>query len=445
MDRRDFLHTAGLVATAAGMPVTLAAADMPAQAVPTPTLRPGAPRTRRFTEQRWMLDRTIQAVGMDWDQARSAYLSAPCGPEANADFAALRQRIQKLADASPAFEATARRREAKARAAEEVEQLVTARDNYFMAAVHWGAAQWPIDEADERNLFLNARKRDCYTHYAKLADHKVEAAWIPFQGKALPAWLHLPPGYQGGRLPVVISLPGMDSFKEMGVALYGDRWLSRGIAVLAVDGPGQYESPLLGIPITMAAWRAAGGALVDWLAARPEIDGQRIGLAGQSFASLFATVAAADEPRIRAVAVTATCLEPGCHTIFEEASPTFKMRFMFMAGIADETVFDEFRKSLTWEGHAERIRVPYLCIAGEADELCPLAHTERMIKAMQAPRQLVIYQDSRHSVGGVPAANLGPSPGVLAADWLVARLAGKPIQSERWYVDATGKVTKTAL
>jgi len=446
MDRRNVLQSASVAAAAAGAPVTLAAADAPATgAPPAPTPRPGAPTTRRFTEQRWLLDRTIQAVGMDWDQARSAYLSAPCGPEATADFAALRLRIQKLADASPAFEATARRREAKARAAEAADQPVTARDNYFMAAVHWGAAQWPIDEVDERNLFLNARKRECYTDYAKLADHRVEAAWIPFQGKALPAWLHLPPGYAGARVPAVISLPGMDSFKEMGVALYGDRWLSRGLAVLAVDGPGQYESPLLGIPVSMPAWAETGRALVDWLAARPEIDAARIGIAGQSFGSLFATVAAANEPRLRAVAVTATCLEPGCHTIFEEASPTFKMRFMFMAGITDEAAFDEFRKSLTWEGHAERLRVPYLCIAGEADELCPLENTERMFKVMQAPRQLVVYQDSRHSVGGVPAANLGPSPGVLAADWLAARLAGKPIASERWYVDATGKVTQTPL
>src|SRR5207237_3315162 len=108
------------------------------------------PLTRRWTEQRWLLDNVIRSVGMDWDQPRSLYLSAPCGVEANADFAAIRQRITKLADASSAFEAVARRREAKATAAEADGNLVTARDNYFMAAVHWGAAQWPIDENDEQ-------------------------------------------------------------------------------------------------------------------------------------------------------------------------------------------------------------------------------------------------------------------------------------------------------
>ena len=64
---------------------------------------------------------------------------------------------------------------------------------------------------------------------------------------------------------------------------------------------------------------------------------------------------------------------------------------------------------------------------------------------MSGPRQLVIYADSRHSVGNVPAANLGPFPSTLLADWLVTRLNGKPFDSERWYVEPTGRIVKTAL
>jgi len=404
------------------------------------------PLTRRWTEQRWLLDNTIRAVGMDWDQPRSMYLSAPCGPEAGADFALIRQRITKLADASPVFEAVARRRQARAEAAEQNGDLVTARENYFMAAVHWGAAQWPLDSNNEQNRAYNTSKRDCYTKYAALADHRVEPAWIPLAGgQKLPAWLHLPPGHAGGRVPVVISLPGMDSFKEIGVALYGDRWLSRGMAVLALDGPGQYESPVLGIYFSMPAWIATGRAAVSWLSARPEIDPDRIGLSGNSFGSFFGTVAAAHEPRIRAVSVSAVCHEPGFHTIFEEASPTFKMRFMYMSGITDEAEFDEFRQAMTWEGHADRIRAPYLCVAGEFDELSPLEHTERLIRSLQGPKRLVVYQDSRHSVGNVPATNLGPFPPVLMADWMAATLAGKPFPSEKWYVESSGRVVKTPL
>jgi hypothetical protein len=118
---------------------------------------------------------------------------------------------------------------------------------------------------------------------------------------------------------------------------------------------------------------------------------------------------------------------------------------MWMSNYTDEDKFDAFAKTLTWEGHAEKITKPYLVVAGEADELSPLEHTERMVQTMKGPRQLVIYADSRHSVGGVPSANLGPFPPTLVADWLVARLDGKPLTSERWFVQPTGQVVKTAL
>src|SRR5467141_1199727 len=102
---------------------------------PRPEAEPGGePNVRRWTEQRWLVDNIIRANGIDWDQPRSFYMNAACGIEASADFAAIRQRIQKYADIVPAFVATAKRREAKARASETEGLAVTARDNYFMAA-----------------------------------------------------------------------------------------------------------------------------------------------------------------------------------------------------------------------------------------------------------------------------------------------------------------------
>ena len=139
------------------------------------------------------------------------------------------------------------------------------------------------------------------------------------------------------------------------------------------------------------------------------------------------------------------CHEPGCHTLFQEASPTFKKRFMYMSGITDENEFDEFRKTITWEGHAEKIRVPYLVVAGECEELSPVEHSERLINTVKGPKQMVVYQESRHSVGNVPAANLGPFPPVLVADWMADRLAGKSFPSEHWFVRSNGQIDKAPL
>ncbi len=405
----------------------------------------GEPKVRRWTEQRWIVDNIIQANTLDWDQPRSHYLTAACGIEALGDFAAIRQSVKKYADIEPAFVATARRREAIAQGAQAEGRLVTARDNYFMAAVHWGASQWTLHANNEHNLQNNSKKRECYTHYARLADHKIEAVQIPFKGKTIPGWFHLPPGYDSGRLPVVISFPGMDTFKEIFVALKGDRWLSRGIAVLAVDGPGQAEARVLGLKVSMENWTAVGKEIVDWLERRPEIDANRIGVFGNSFGSFFATIVTANEPRISACVANANNLEPGFHCIFEEATPAFKKRFMYMAGILDEPTFDAFCKTLSWEGHAERIAAPYLCVAGDADELSPLMHSERMFSLMKAPRQLVVYQGARHALGACPSTSLGPYPPTLVADWMAARLAGEPLASERWFVTSSGTVIKSPL
>src|SRR2546423_4014262 len=131
----------------------------------------GPPHVQRFDEQRWLIDNIIRANGIDWDQPRSLYLSGPCGVEANADFAGIRERVKKMADIGPAFEAVARRREAKAKAAEEAGHKVSARDNFFMAAVPWGAAPWAYDQNHEAHIAYNTKKRQCHARYAAPSHH----------------------------------------------------------------------------------------------------------------------------------------------------------------------------------------------------------------------------------------------------------------------------------
>ena len=118
---------------------------------------------------------------------------------------------------------------------------------------------------------------------------------------------------------------------------------------------------------------------------------------------------------------------------------------MFMSGITDEGEFEQFRKTLDWHGYAEKVKAPYLVMAGGSDELCPIEYTEQFVKALGGPKQLMIYQDSRHGVGGVPSTYNGPDPRTFQAEWIMARLADEPFDSERWFVEASGKVDKSKL
>ena len=434
MHRRLFLRAA-----------TFAAVGGAGLAHAEPGFPVGEPMMKRFEEQRWVLDNIIQANGIDWDQGHTGVLLGACGLEVSADMAGLRQRVKKYADIVPAFEALARRREALAVEFEKNEELIPARNNYYIAAAYWGTAMWGVEEHGPRLRGSNDKKRENFTKYMKLADHKIEWVEIPYRGKSLPAIFHLPPGYKAGdKVPVIVAVPGMDGFKERSVSLYADKYMERGYAVLAIEGPGYWESPVRGIFIDVQGWVETGKEVVKWLRARPEIDANRIAATGSSFGSFFSAAMISEEPAFKACAVTGTCYDPGGHAIFDEASPTFKKRFMFMAGINDEAEFEKFRKTIDWHPFAGKIKAPFLIAAGEADELCPLEHTEAFTKALGGPKQLVVYQDSRHSLAGASVSN-GPDPRTYQAEWITKRLAGKPLTSERWYVDNGGRVQKAQL
>lgn len=397
--------------------------------------------TRRWREQRWLLDAVIGTVGVDWDQGRSFYLQAPCGADAYADFEGVRRRVTRFDDITPAFAGAARRRERMARDADAAGHRVTARRNYYTAAVLHGAAQWPIFENSDVNRELDGRKLDCYRRYAALADHHVERVEVPFGDASLPGWLHLPAG--AGPFPAVLSIDGMDGFKEMQVALDADPLLSRGLAVLAIDGPGQGECTLRGIHVTAGNWREVGPAALAWLRSRPEIDGERLAVHGISFGSYFATLAAAAAPGWRGCAVAFVCHEPACTHLFESASPTFKLRFMYMAGYEDEEAFDRFARGFDVVAEGGDLACPYLVIAGERDELSPIEHTHRLLGRLRVPRELLLYEGERHGLHSSTSSRLGPDFADHAADWLLDRLRGVPARSRQLYVDASGAVTET--
>ena len=69
----------------------------------------------------------------------------------------------------------------------------------------------------------------------------------------------------------------------------------------------------------------------------------------------------------------------------------------------------------------------------------------RLLAALNGAKRSVVYQDCRHSVGNVPAANLGPFHLTLVADWMAATLQGQPFPDEQWYVEASGRIGKSPL
>ena len=398
---------------------------------------------RRWHEQRWLLDVTIRTESIDWDQPRSFQTIRPIGAEAAGEVNLLKQRIRKYDDIAPVFAAASERHERLAKQAEERGHLVTAREEYFAAAILLTVPAWAITEDDAWLRRIYDRMNANYAAWMKYAPHRVERIELPFGSGRFPAYFHLPRGYQGGRLPTVLYVGGMDTRKELVIAQYGERLLERGFAVLAVDGPGRGESPLLGAHVTEDNWIQAGEIVMRFLLERPEVDPERIVGIGQSFGSYWLTQVAATQPRLKGCAVVLCSHEPGCFTIFEQACPSFKHRYMWMANLQDEQAFDRMTVKMDLRPMMEKVKMPWLNVIGEHDELSPIRHTFELAAKCGGPSPIVVYQNERHALSGSSTASmLGPKYATLIADWLWDRVNGRPAEEYLEYVLTDGRVER---
>ena len=402
------------------------------------------PNVKRWNEQRWVLDAVIQTIGVEWDQPRLAYTMYPAGIDAIADFRAVGAKVRKFADLHGEFAAAARRREIHAGQFEKQGRRVAARESYFIAALLYSAARWPIFENNEKSIRYNARMVACYDRFAALMNRPIERVEIPFgtRGRSLPGYLHLPREPRPGeKFPCAISIDGMDASKEIMCSMYGDKFLERGMANFIYDGPGQGECTIREIFVTENNHMDAALSVYGWLSRHPHIDKDRIVVRGVSFGTYFGLQAAAAlGNRIRGAAVSFVCHEPGMHALMETSSPTFKMRFMYMAGYTDEKLFDRFRKKFTLQRQAAKIQCPVLIQAGEDDELSPLEATDELLKKVKAPKMFVVYEGERHAIGGNNLSSyLGENWFTMHADWCLDRIDGKPAPNERVFINALGQ------
>ena len=222
--------------------------------------------------------------------------------------------------------------------------------------------------------------------------------------------------------------------------MYGDKMLERGMASFVYDGPGQGECPVNGLYVTKDNHMEAAQAIYDWLIQHPHIDKDRLVIFGISFGSFFGMQAAAQlGDKVKGAALSFVCHEPGCHTIFNMAAPTFKLRFMFMAGYDDEDEFDEFISEFSLLPILDQVACPILIQGGEDEELSPIECSEEIANKLDVPRKLVWYEGERHAIGGGSAAYLGENWYTMLADWCLDRVNNKPAPNERVRINGFGQ------
>src|ERR1700733_12904223 len=215
------------------------------------------------------------------------------------DFTATLARIVRWDDWCREWGVTASHYEQLAEAAEAAGRQETASGAWRRASLawHWGKFVFVDDPVQQRAA--HERAVACYRRAAAGLTPPAELVHIPYQATGLAAYLRVPAApSRAAAPPVVIMVPGLDSTKEE-LQATAEYLLARGMATLAIDGPGQGEAEYE-LPIE-PAYEKVATAVVDYLASRADVDGGNVGLFGISLGGYYAARAAAREKRLKAV------------------------------------------------------------------------------------------------------------------------------------------------
>ena len=309
---------------------------------------------------------------------------------------------------------------------------ITAGDHYMRAGNYYYSAERMIPPGELRLSYYKKAIR-CYHAAIKRLYPNVEHVDVPYQGKALAAFFMKAPGVTGPA-PTVVVVNGMDNCKEMSVIFAGLEFAKRGISTLAVDGPGQGETlRLRGIPGRFD-YELAGTAAFDYLAARPEVDANKIAIMGYSFGGYYSARIASFEKRYAAgISLSAANwdmytwqLNAQKNRAAGKPGHANPFQWRWVMGAKDENDELEIAKKFTLAGVAQNITCPYLVTHGQNDKVIKVEEASKLFEAIGSKnKQLKIFSAEE---GGAEHAHVDNRPlGVgFAADWLVAALKLPP-------------------
>lgn len=357
--------------------------------------------TTRGMQQGWILDLLVGIGGQSVLFPEADALDEELGHN-HGDAALILSHTETGAMLTKANAETASQIQRRAEFYEQAGFPRTARDLYLRAGLLWGMVQYGYFGDDPRKTHFHGKCRACIDKFFSFESTPIERVQIDFDGHKLFGLLTLP-SEAARNLPVVILGPGMDMIKEEYILPSLRYFVPEGTATFALDGPGQGETLLNGLKVTLTNYERAISAVIDYLETRPEVDAKRVGFFGLSMGSYWGIRCAASEPRLAAAFTALGCYgEMG--RIFNGAQPNFKTNYMYMSGYEDEKAFDRelASKMNLWE-LAPKVRCPVYMGFGEFDALQTVEEALKVYDLIEAPKEICIFENEFHPLGGVSA------------------------------------------
>ena len=302
---------------------------------------------------------------------------------------------------------------------------IAAQRAFMIAKTYYSIGRFP-SEITPVKAEISADCARAYRKACEYLDPPLEVVDIECEGRSMRAHFRAPVGK--GPVPAVLIMCGSDMFKEdRGWA--GEMALENGLASLVMDAPGTGENPFPWEPESVKAWMAA----IDYLAARPEVNGSQIGAFGVSRGGYSVTQLAGAYPEM-VRAVVAIAGHPFGYRMTEEETkavvdgrnsrathvfgePGGPASFETWSPEVEEELFNKW--SLLKLGILDKITQPLLMINGKHDHLAPIGNIYFMLEnGPVTGREARIYPDDGHC-----AFKHQPEWGPASFAWLHEKLS----------------------
>lgn len=212
--------------------------------------------------------------------------------------------------------------------------------------------------------------------------------------RRIPGFIHRPPG--AGPHPVIIFVHGgPEGQYRPAFSSQFQSWIAElGAAVVApnVRGSFGYGNHYMALDDGRNREDAVRdiGALLDWIAAQPDLDASRVAIYGGSYGGYMALAAAVHYGQRLRAAVDVVGISN--FVTFLENTQEYR-RDLRRREYGDERDPDmrAFLESISPLNHAERIDVPLLVVQGRNDPRVPVSESEQIVAALRARRRPVWY------------------------------------------------------